>query len=285
MASPLKIVKAMLKRETAADLERQIGALKSEASEASAEIDRLTRERLLAANYDDAREIDDRMRRPAWICEHAAALLPDLEQRLAAVRVADQAAAIARHKGRLLELYPRLKAAILAAVDAQELVIAARREAVQELGEGPVSIHLPQIVFQGFLARDLVVDIWQRENDRLIADLARKPQRVVPPPAVVAPVKPKMITATPAVAAPAPRPPRARREAELPADGYAQIIFLRSGVDLGDGELSITGDKVNLPAAAARALVQSGAADYVLPEQDASFAAPAPGNAANGAMS
>ena|SRR5215469_896270 len=131
MAPPLKIVKAMmLKRDNAADLERQIAALKSESTEALTEIDRLKSERVLAASYDDAREIDDRMRRPAWICEHAAALLPDLELRLAAVRVADQAAAIARHKSRLVELYPRLKAAILAAVDAQELVIAARREAV-----------------------------------------------------------------------------------------------------------------------------------------------------------
>ena len=52
-------------------------------------------------------------------------------QSIAAVRAADQAAALARHKGILVALYPRLKQALFAAVEAQHEVMAAREGRVQ----------------------------------------------------------------------------------------------------------------------------------------------------------
>jgi hypothetical protein len=210
MASALRIVKAMLKRDDPAEIERQIATLKAEAAEASAEIDRLKHERRFAASYDEARELDERIQRQMWTTDHAAALLPELELRLAATRAADQAAALARHKDALLELYPRLKAAILAAVDAQEAVIAASQAAIRDLGEGVVSARLPQILFAGYLTRDLVVYIWQRENDRVIGLLASTPQQRAPQAAIVAPpAKPKSKAPTPHNA-PARRPARPR---------------------------------------------------------------------------
>jgi hypothetical protein len=278
MASALKILKAMLKRDEPADLERHIAALKAEASEASAEIERLNQERRFAASYDEARAIDDRMARQIWITEHAAALLPELELRLAAARAADQAAALARHKDALLELYPRLKAAILAAVDVQEAVIAARQTAIRELGEGVVTARLPQILFAGYLSRDLVVDIWQRENDLVIGELARQPQQRAARPAI-APPPPRAKSKTTAPAAHTPptrRPARPLRADPPPTDGQAQIqiVFLKNGVDVGDGVQSIIGDRINLPADQARALVASGCADYA-PTAAASRAGPA----------
>jgi hypothetical protein len=40
-------------------------------------------------------------------------------------------------------------------------------------------------------------------------------------------------------------------------------LFLRPGVELEDGTQSVTGDVVNVPAAMARSLLESGAADLV----------------------
>jgi hypothetical protein len=259
MASALKIVKAMLNRDDPAELERQISALKSEAAAASAEIERLNQERRFAATYDEARALDERVARQTWVTEHTAALLPQLELRLAAARAADQAAALARHKDALLEVYPRLKAAVLAAVDVQEAVIAARQAAIRELGEGVVTARLPQILFAGYLTRDLVVDIWQRENDRVIGELARKPRPAAPPVAALPPPKAKSKAAAPMAV----RPARPLRAAPPPAEGERQIVFFKSGVDIGDGVQSAIGDRVNLPGEIARGLVASGCADFV----------------------
>ena len=109
-----------------ADLQQQIHALKVEGAEASAEIDKLKQLRASATSYDEARDLDDRINRQIWLCEHAAAAIPELELQLAAARAAAQAAALARHKTALVELYPRLKRALVAAVAAQEEAMAAR---------------------------------------------------------------------------------------------------------------------------------------------------------------
>jgi hypothetical protein len=219
MASPLKIVKAILKPDDPAELERQIAALKAEAAEASAEIDRLKDERRFAASYDEARAIDDRMARQMWATEHAAATLPSLELRLAARRAADQAAALARHKTALVDLYPQLKQAIFAAIEMQERAQTLRDAAVKELSEGVVALHLPAIAFAGFLKRDLVQDIWARENDRVIGELARKPQERAAQPAIAAPPPAKAkskATAPVAHNPPAPRRPARPLRADPP---------------------------------------------------------------------
>jgi hypothetical protein len=141
--------------------------------------------------------------------------------------------------------------------------MALRDAAVKELSEGLVQRHLPPIAFAGFLKRDLVVDIWQRENDRIIDELARKPQQAAPP-AVVAPppAKAKSKAIGPAVASqPVRPPPRPLRADPPPGEGEVAVTFLRAGVEL-DGELSLVGDRRNVTIELGRNLVQAGAADY-----------------------
>src|SRR5271167_2869398 len=147
-------------KDDVASLQQQLVALKAEGADASVEIERLKSERALAANYEEATAIDGAVARQAWIVEHCASALPELELRLAACRAADQAAALAKHRGILIGLYPRLKAAILAAVEAQEEALAAREAACKEIGEAAVSRNLPAIAYAGFLTRDLVVGVW-----------------------------------------------------------------------------------------------------------------------------
>ena len=48
-----------------------------------------------------------------------------------------------------------------------------------------------------------------------------------------------------------------------PKHGERQVTMLRAGVELSSGELSVSGDRVNLPADQARALVRAGAAEFV----------------------
>jgi len=267
----LAVIKRVMsgKGDDAAALQQQITSLKTEGAEASEEIDRLKAERASAATYDEARELDERIDRQIWITQHAAAAIPGLELQLGAVRAAAQAAALVRHKGILVALYPKLKAALLAAVEAQEMVLAARETASKEIGEAVVSRNLPAIAYAGFLTRDLVVGIWQRENDRVIADLARTSK----PAAIPAPVRAALPApeqkANPIIAAPAPRPARVPRRDAFPIDDqHALVVFLNSGVDLQDGSIAGIGDEIALPAEQARQLVLRGAADYVQEKAD-----------------
>jgi hypothetical protein len=260
------VVKRLIgKGDDVAALQQQISALKVEGAEASAEIDRLKLERASAASYDEARDLDDRIARQIWVTEHCAAALPALEFELAAARAAQQAAALSRHKMRLIDLYPKLKRAILLAVDAQHEVIAARGAACKELGEAAVSRNLPNLAYAGFLMRDLVA-IWTAEQDRVFADLGRKPKpAAVPAPvraALPAPTKSKPAAAV--AAEPVPRVARVVRQDPFPADGQqALVVFLRAGSELADGTVAGIGDQVALPAEQARQLVLRGAADYV----------------------
>jgi hypothetical protein len=155
MLAAVKAVKRLIGgKDDAAGLQQQIAALKREGSEASEEIERLKRERALAASFEEAEETDRAIARQMWITEHCAIALPELELRLAAVRAADQAAALARHKGILVALYPRLKQALFAAVEAQHEVMAAREAACREIGEAAVSRNLPNPAYAGFLMKD-----------------------------------------------------------------------------------------------------------------------------------
>jgi hypothetical protein len=268
----LAVVKKLLnnKADDAASLQQQIDALRREGADASAEIERLKGEAAAAPSYDEARDIEDRINRQIWVTRHCAAALPELEQRLAAARAAAQAAALAAHTRVLINLYPKLKAAILAAVEIQREVMLARQAAVAELGENMVARNLPTPAFAGFLLPDLV-QIWAHENDRVFADLARKP-RPAPIPAPVRAALPAPAEAkAAAAAAPAPAK-RVARHDPFPTDGReALVTFLRAGAELPDGTTAGTGDEIALPVEVARALVQRGAADYVT--------APVPGEA------
>jgi hypothetical protein len=263
----LGVVKRLLiaGKNDAAALQQQIAALRAEGRDASLAIDQLKVERAAADSYDQAIALDDKIARQEWIVDHCAAKIPRVELELAAAKAAAQAAALAKHKAILIGLYPRLKAAILAAVEAQAAVIAARDAAIAEIGEALAVRNLPTIAFAGFLAKDLV-EIWSRENDRVVFDLARQPKpAALPVPvraALPAPAKPKPVAALASPAAPRPR--RVARHDPFPTDGQqALVVFLRAGVELPDGSVTGIGDEIALPAEQARQLILKGAADYV----------------------
>jgi len=251
-------------KDDVASLQQQLVALKAEGADASVEIERLKSERVAAVNYEEATAIDGAVARQAWIVEHCAAALPELELRLAACRAADQAAALARHKAALIDCYPKLKRAILFAVAEQQIALQLRDAACKEIGEAAVARNLPSLAYAGFLMPDLVA-IWQTENDRVFADLARKPR----PAAVPAPVRaalpaPTKSKAPVAVKEPAPRPKRVVRHDAFPTDGQQRlVVFLRAGSELEDGTVAGIGDEVALPAEQARALILRGCCDYV----------------------
>jgi hypothetical protein len=154
-----------------------------------------------------------------------------------------------------------------------------REHIIQELSRA-----LPTIACAGFLLRDCV-SIWQAENDRVFAELGRKPRpAAIPAPTRAAlPAKPK----PPVVIGkePAPRPARVIRRDGFPTDGqHALIVFIRGGAELRDGTTAGIGDEIALPTDEARQLVLRGAADYatapVSGDGDANFMRCAPVNAA-----
>ena len=55
------------------------------------------------------------------------------------------------------------------------------------------------------------------------------------------------------------------RRDPFPTDGQGQalVVFLRAGVEIGDGTTAAIGDQVSLPAEQARTLAQRGVVDYV----------------------
>jgi hypothetical protein len=128
-----------------------------------------------------------------------------------------------------------------------------------------VARNLPTVAYAGFLFKDLV-EIWQAENDRVFADLARRPKpAAIPAPALAAlpaPTKPKPPVAI--TKQPAPRPARKMRHDPFPTDGQAAlVVFIRSGAELDDGTTAVAGDQIALSVQRARELVSHGAADYV----------------------
>jgi hypothetical protein len=261
----LAVIKRVMsgKGDDAAALQEQITSLKAEGAEASAEIDRLKAERASAASYDEARDLDDRIGRQIWICEHVSAAIPELELQLAAVRAATQARSLAKYKGSLIDLYPKLKKAILAAVSVQHEAMALREAACRELGEALVMKNLPTIAYAGFLLPDLV-SIWTAENDRVFADLARQPKpAALPVPvraALPAPAKPpQVISSSP----PAPRVARQPYRDTAPGEGETLLQILRSGLELDDGRQCAVGDVVRVSTDKAGLLLRSGAAEAV----------------------
>lgn len=246
----LAVVKRLMpgKGDDVAALQQQIQELKAEGGAASAEIEKLKAERALCPTYEAALALDARCNQLRWQIDHCAAALPGLELRLAAVREAQQAAALTRHKAALLELYPKLKRAILAAVEVQHEALALREAACREIGEAAVSRNLPNLAYAGFLLKDLVA-IWQAENDRVFAELGRKPRpaAIAAPPrtALPAPAKPKHAVAV--AKEPAPRPARVVRHDPFPTDGQqALVVFFRAGAELPDGTTAGIGDEIAL---------------------------------------
>ncbi len=250
------------KGDDAAALQQQLEALKREGAEASAQVDTLKAERAAAASYDEARDLDDRIARQIWITQHCAAALPGLEMQLAAARAIDQAAAVARWRGTIGAYFPRLRDALRLAGKIQAEAIKARQMAAAEVGEPAVALNIPFMGYRG-LVDDELIGAWCAEQERVWAAPARNRPR---PAALPAPaVKPKPKPPVAVAREPAPRAKRVVRRDPFPTDGQGQalVVFLRAGVEIGDGTTAAIGDQVSLPAEQARTLAQRGVVDYV----------------------
>lgn len=244
-----------------AALQTQIEEIRAAGAAALAELDRLQAERAEAEDYQRVVAIDEDMRRAQFGIDHAAHKLRGLEAELAAAKAAEQAAALARHKKILIELWPRLRRAVIAAGQIQAEAILARQAATAELGEHQATLQLPVIGYSGLLI-DPYIGLWASENDRVFAALERKPKPAppapVPAPAKAAPPK------HPIAAPPAPRPLRPLRRDPPPADGQVSVTMLRAGVELGDDRgPSVVGDEISISTEQGRLLVLRGCADYV----------------------
>ena len=195
------------------------------------------------------------------LAQRDTARLPVLEARLLTANAERRAAALARHRGVMRSLFPRLQRAIEAAAAVQVEVILARNVAIAELGEGLVSQQLPPLVFLGFLLPDLV-QIWVREQRQAWSAEPRQPP-AAPRPQPAKPAPTKAAPKTPIAAPPTPRPARPPRRDPPPQDpGQVVITMLRDGVELGDGTQSVVGDHCTMMVDQARLLVLRGAADY-----------------------
>jgi hypothetical protein len=253
------VVKRLIGKDDPAELASEIEALKTSAADACAEIERLELARLGAPDYPAALVVTEEIKRAQWVIDSAAAKLPNLEARLEAARAEQHRRAISRHLAAVRLLYPRLKDAILAAASLQADAIKLRDAAVAEIGEHAATVNLPILAFRGLLLPDLI-KLWSDELDRSVFSPA-------PPPRVqlaLASSRKPAAAAKPARPTPSPRPKRPPRQAAEPAaDGEITLMFLRPGVELDDGTQSVAGDVVNLPAALARSLLESGTADLV----------------------
>jgi hypothetical protein len=178
----LKLIPKPQTGQTAAEIAVEIRRVREEGAAASALRDELRGERQQAASYEEAEALAGRIARLEWEIEHSAARLGLLEVALAQTRGEEQRTALARHHRAFAALYPRLRRAISAAAEIQAEAIRAREAAVAELGEGLVAIHLPHLVFNGFLLRDLV-EIWATEQDKIWA-VPWQPPALAPVPVV-----------------------------------------------------------------------------------------------------
>ena len=254
----LAVVKRLMpgKAEDFAALQHEIQRVKAEGAAACAEIERLEQERALCPSYQAALELDGRCKELRWTVDHARAVLPDLEQRLARAAAEKRQAGLARHHAIAAQCYRKLRAALVEAGRLQTEAIRAREDAVREIGEALVQLHLPIVTFRGMVTQDLL-QMYFDQLDRVFDPPRPKPKPVAvqkPP----APAKPKQ-----AVAVPAPRPARVVRHDPFPSEGQQLVVFIRAGTDLGDGTIAGIGDQLSLPIEQARQLVLRGAAEYV----------------------
>lgn len=239
-----------------AAIERVLGELRAKIAQHQAEAEQLSLEWVSADSSDAAEQIDRRRREALRLAQRDTARLPVLEARLLAAKAEQLAAALARHRGIMRALFPRLQRAIEAAAAVQVEVISARNAAIAELGEGLVSQQLPPLVFLGFILPDLVA-LWSAEQARIwSAEPPRPPAAPRPQPEKPAPVK--AISVAPA----APPPRRPLRQDPPPGEGECAIVFTRGGVELPDGAQAMVGDRLNVRVDEARTDLLRGAADY-----------------------
>jgi hypothetical protein len=256
----LSVVKRLMtsKGDDVAALQEEIAALKRQGAQACAEIEEIEQRRALAPSYEAALAGEDRCKQLRWQVDHCAALLPELEARLAAARAIDQAAALKRHRAIIGAFFPRLRAALIEAGRIQAEAIKARQTAAAEVGEHAVALNIPFLGYRG-LVDDSLISAWCAEQERVWSQPAPSRPRPVRA-ALPAPTKSKPPVAV--AKEPATRPKRVVRH-DFPTEGQALVVFLRGGVDLEDGSVAAIGDQIALPAEQARQLVLRGAADFV----------------------
>jgi hypothetical protein len=246
-------------KDDPAMLERQLNELRATIEKNQTDANRLAENWLSAPDGDTAEQIDRARREALRLAQRDQARIPHLEASLASARAVAQAELLARHRKILAAIYPRLRAALDLAAKIQVEAIVARNKAIAQLSEGLVAQHLAPVAYLGFLLPDLI-QLWADDQDRIWAPKAPAPKPPAAQPKTTATAKAN------AAAQPDPAPPRPLRPLRHdppPPEGQASVIFLRPGIDFADGQQSLIGDTVNVPADVARALVQRGAADYV----------------------
>jgi hypothetical protein len=167
-------------------------------------------------------------------------------------------AALARHRAIGAQVYRQLRTALVEASKAQALALRAREDAVNEVGEALVQMHLPVVAFMGLLTPDLL-QLYFDQMDRVFAPQPKPKPVAVAPKALPKPApKPRQVISS------SPAAKRAVRHDAFPIDDQqALVVFVRSGAELPDGTTAAIGDQVCLLAEQARQLILRGAADYV----------------------
>jgi hypothetical protein len=252
------------------DLVAQLDATRAKGIAAHQELERLEAVRLAAETFEAAEAANARIARVAWEADRLAALIPELESRLAIARSVKQKDAIAKHQAISRKRYPKFRSALLAAVEEQAAVMRERAEAERELGEHVVSIHLPRMAYAGFLYREHF-DIWAGEQDRVHAEPAPKPAvtavvapRVAPAASRAVGVKDQRAVRRVEPASSAPRRPRNPDDTAPLAPGEMRVRVLRPGFTPGDDQPQCDGQQViRMPSEAAKLALANGAVEIV----------------------
>jgi hypothetical protein len=266
----LQMVRDKMTGDDLDDLTRRIDDTRSSGIRGHAELEKLEAARLAAASYDEARAIDEQIAACRWGVDHAASQLQELEQRLSVARAARNRKLLLKHQDIARKILPRLVAAVSNAADVQEEAMAARNAAIADLGEAAVSVHIEASAYLGMLTRPFV-DAWADAMAKRLAAPAPQPApvamvspRVAEKPARPVGVADKRIQPVQPVAPAEPAKSRRPLRAAKVAVGDRRLVkFHRANVELEDGDLSLIGDVVDVPAATAEALVRNAAADYL----------------------
>jgi hypothetical protein len=242
------------------DCREEIAGLKRQGAQACAEIEEIEQRRALAPSYEAALAGEERTKELRWNVAHVDAVLPGLEARLAQAMADRRQAALARHRAIGAQVYAQLRAALVEAGQAQALALRAREDAIQEVGEGLVQMHLPAVAFMGLLTPEFL-QLYFDQMDRVFAPRPKpKPVAVAPKALPKPPTKPReVISSSPS----APRVARQPYRDTAPGEGETLLQILRSGLELDDGRQCAVGDVVRVSTDKAGLLLRSGAAEPV----------------------
>ncbi|MEA2757311.1 MAG: hypothetical protein QOJ54_3600 [Aliidongia sp.] len=263
-----KVVAMVTQRDDVASLKAKIETVCAEGLTATAEIERIDAAIKAPGNREAFKDLKRQRAEQEENAEYAAGELVRLQAQLATAKVLQDQRAFARHDKAIRALYPKLRAAMIAAGRVQAEVIAAREAACAEVGEGIVNSRIPFFAYRG-LVLDEFIKLWTDDTDRVLAAPVAKPR---PVPAVKPPTPPPIISAmTPhgirLDELPPPLPPKPVREpAPPPAQGEVRVVICNGNVTDTAGTAHATGATINLRAEQARALALKGMVEIVAVE-------------------